>query len=69
VSINPAYRKHKPLRKNSTNFIEHLKEYIHLVKLSNYSGRADYFDTLLAEIREIRASERRFYQKRERYLQ
>jgi hypothetical protein len=63
VSISPAYRKHKPSRKNSTNFIEHLKEYIHLVKLSNYAGRPDYFDALLAEIREIRASERRFYQK------
>ena len=47
----------------------HLKEY--LVKgfvmdderLKNPDGRPDYFDELLERIREIRASEKRFYQK------
>ncbi|MBR1374620.1 MAG: virulence RhuM family protein [Cardiobacteriaceae bacterium] len=32
-------------------------------RLKNPDGRPDYFDELLAEIREIRASEKRFYQK------
>ena len=32
-------------------------------RLKNPQGRADYFDELLAEIREIRTSEARFYQK------
>ena len=32
-------------------------------RLKNPQGRLDYFDELLAEIREIRASEARFYQK------
>ncbi len=48
---------------------QHLKEY--MVKgfvmdderLKNPEGRPDYFDELLARIREIRASEKRFYQK------
>jgi hypothetical protein len=48
---------------------EHLTEY--LVKgftmdderLRNPDGRPDYFDELLARIRDIRASEKRFYQK------
>ena len=48
---------------------EHLSEY--LVKgftmdderLKNPDGRPDYFDELLARIRDIRASEKRFYQK------
>ena len=48
---------------------EHLTEY--LVKgftmdderLKNPDGRPDYFDELLARIRDIRASEKRFYQK------
>ena len=48
---------------------EHLTEY--LVKgftmdderLKNPEGRPDYFDELLARIRDIRASEKRFYQK------
>ena len=48
---------------------EHLTEY--LVKgftmdderLKNSDGRPDYFDELLARIRDIRASEKRFYQK------
>jgi len=47
----------------------HLKEY--MVKgfvmdderLKNPNGRPDYFDELLERIREIRASEKRFYQK------
>ena len=47
----------------------HLKQY--LVKgfvmdgerLKNPDGRFDYFDELLAQIRDIRASEKRFYQK------
>ena len=49
--------------------IEHLTEY--LVKgftmddqrLKNPDGRPDYFDELLLRIRDIRASEKRFYQK------
>ena len=49
--------------------IEHLTEY--LVKgftmdderLKKPDGRPDYFDELLARIRDIRASEKRFYQK------
>ena len=48
---------------------QHLKEY--MVKgfvmdderLKNPDGRPDYFDELLARIRDIRASEKRFYQK------
>ena len=48
---------------------EHLSEY--LVKgftidderLKNPDGRPDYFDELLQRIRDIRASEKRFYQK------
>ena len=48
---------------------DHLTEY--LVKgftmdderLKNPDGRPDYFDELLARIRDIRASEKRFYQK------
>lgn len=48
---------------------EHLREY--LVKgftmdderLKNPDGRPDYFDELLARIRDIRTSEKRFYQK------
>lgn len=48
---------------------QHLSEY--LVKgfvidderLKNPNGRPDYFDELLARIRDIRASEKRFYQK------
>jgi hypothetical protein len=32
-------------------------------RLKNPQGRFDYFDELLARIREIRASEKRFYQK------
>ncbi len=48
---------------------QHLKEY--LVKgftmdderLKNPDGRPDYFDELLERIREVRASEKRFYQK------
>lgn len=32
-------------------------------RLKNPDGRPDYFDELLASIRDIRASEKRFYQK------
>ena len=52
----------------------HLSEY--LVKgfviddesLKNPDGRPDYFDELLARIRDIRASEKRFYQKKSRFV-
>lgn len=52
----------------------HLSEY--LVKgfvidderLKNPDGRPDYFDELLARIRDIRASEKRFYQKNSRFV-
>jgi hypothetical protein len=46
-----------------------LKEYIVKgfamddVRLKNPDGRPDYFDELLERIRDIRASEKRFYQK------
>ena len=48
---------------------QHLREYIvkGFVKdderLKNPDGRPDYFDELLERIRDIRASEKRFYQK------
>ena len=32
-------------------------------RLKNPDGRPDYFDEMLARIRDIRASEKRFYQK------
>jgi len=32
-------------------------------RLKNPDGRLDYFDELLAKIRDIRTSEKRFYQK------
>lgn len=47
----------------------HLKEYLIKgfvmddARLKNPDDRADYFDELLARIRDIRASEKRFYQK------
>ena len=47
----------------------HLEEYmvkwytIDAERLKNPDGRVDYFDELLAQIRDIRASEKRFYQK------
>lgn len=46
-----------------------LKEYLQkgyildVDRLKNPGGRPDYFDELLAKIRDIRASEKRFYQK------
>lgn len=46
-----------------------LKEYLQkgyildVERLKNPGGRPDYFDELLAKIRDIRASEKRFYQK------
>lgn len=48
---------------------QHLKEYlikgftIDDERLKNPDGRPDYFDELLERIQEIRASEKRFYQK------
>ncbi|EIZ0998025.1 virulence RhuM family protein [Campylobacter coli] len=48
---------------------EHLKNYLQkgfLIdsdRLKNPNGRTDYFDELLEKIRDIRASEKRFYQK------
>lgn len=48
---------------------KHLKSYlqkgfvIDKERLKNPDGRPDYFDELLEEIRDIRASEKRFYQK------
>lgn len=48
---------------------EHLKSYLQkgfLIdsdRLKNPNGRTDYFDELLKQIRDIRASEKRFYQK------
>jgi len=47
----------------------HLSEYmvkgfiVDSERLKNPDGRPDYFDELLAQIRDIRASEKRFYQK------
>ena len=38
-------------------------------RLKNPNGRADYFDELLEKIRDIRASEMRFYQKSARTVQ
>lgn len=49
--------------------LRHLSEYlvkgfsIDDVRLKNPDGRPDYFDELLNRIRDIRASEKRFYQK------
>ena len=48
---------------------EHLRTYlqkgflIDSARLKNPNGRRDYFDELLEQIRDIRASEKRFYQK------
>ena len=48
---------------------QHLSEYlvkgftIDTVRLKNPDSRPDYFDELLSKIRDIRASEKRFYQK------
>lgn len=48
---------------------QNLKEYMikgHVIdteRLKNPDGRPDYFDELLEKIRDIRASEKRFYQK------
>ena len=52
----------------------HLSEYfvkgfvIDDERLKNPDGRPDYFDELLARIRDIRASEKRFYQKKSRFV-
>lgn len=48
---------------------QHLKDFLQKgfiiddERLKNPDGRPDYFDELLARIRDIRASEKRFYQK------
>ena len=47
------------------NLAEYLRKgfVIHDERLKNPDGRPDHFDELLARIRDIRASEKRFYQK------
>jgi adenine-specific DNA-methyltransferase len=40
-ALNPAYRKHKPLRKDVTNFIEQLQDCINAVKLSDDNGESE----------------------------
>ncbi|MEQ3664744.1 TaqI-like C-terminal specificity domain-containing protein [Olleya sp.] len=40
-ALNPAYRKHKPLRKDVNNFIEQLKSCITAVKLSDDNGESE----------------------------
>lgn len=48
---------------------EHLRKYlqkgflIDSARLKNPNGRSDYFDEFLEQIRDIRTSEKRFYQK------
>lgn len=37
-ALNPAYRKHKPLRKDITSFVEHLKVCIDAIKISDERG-------------------------------
>lgn len=37
-ALNPAYRKHKPLRKDITSFVEHLKVCIEAIKISDERG-------------------------------
>ena len=47
------------------NLVEFLQKgfVMDVERLKNPDGRPDYFDELLAQIRDIRASEKRFYQK------
>jgi hypothetical protein len=47
------------------NLEEYMKKWfvIDTERLKNPDGRIDYFDELLAKIRDIRSSEKRFYQK------
>ncbi|PQJ77512.1 type IIG restriction enzyme/methyltransferase [Polaribacter glomeratus] len=40
-ALNPAYRKHKPLRKEVTNFIVQLQDCINAVKLSDDNGESE----------------------------
>ncbi|KAB8152416.1 hypothetical protein EZY14_013460 [Kordia sp. TARA_039_SRF] len=40
-ALNPAYRKHKPLRKNVTNFTTQLQSCIDAVKLSDSNGESE----------------------------
>ncbi|MCD8410525.1 DUF7149 domain-containing protein [Tenacibaculum finnmarkense] len=41
TALNPAYRKHKPLRKDVTNFISELQNCITAVKLSDTNGEME----------------------------
>ena len=40
-ALNPAYRKHKPLRKDINNFIAQLQDCIDAVKLSDDKGESE----------------------------
>src|SRR5690554_5290540 len=40
-AINPAYRKHKPLRNEVNNFIEHLKECIDTITYSDQQNESE----------------------------
>nr|WP_233881981.1 hypothetical protein [Tenacibaculum piscium] len=40
-ALNPAYRKHKPLRKEVTNFITELQTCINAVKLSDTNNESE----------------------------
>lgn len=40
-ALNPAYRKHKPLRKDVNNFIVQLQDCINAVKLSDDNGESE----------------------------
>ena len=41
TALNPAYRKHKPLRKEVTNFISELQNCINAVKLSDTNNESE----------------------------
>lgn len=65
-----GFRVHSPRGKQFRRWANTtLKEYLQKgfvlddERLKNPDGRPDYFDELLARIRDIRASEKRFYQK------
>ncbi len=40
-ALNPAYRKHKPLRKDVNKFVEELKQCLHKVKHSDENGESE----------------------------
>jgi len=40
-ALNPAYRKHRPLRKGVTNFISQLQSCINAVKLCDDNGESE----------------------------